>query len=92
MFGRSAARTAPRSRHVDVGELETVAFEHLREEPVGAAVEVVADDDVIAGREQVQHRRRRRHAAGEGAAVSARLRARRAAFSSATRVGLTVRL
>ena len=62
-FGVRAAwprATASRSRHVDVGEAQAVARENAFEEPVRAAVEIVADDDVVARRKQVEHGRRSR--------------------------------
>ena len=78
VFGRDRGAHRVEVAHVDVGKREAVALEHAREEPVGSAVEIVADDDVVARGEQIEHRRGRRHAAGKGASRSAPLRARRA--------------
>ncbi len=48
-------------------ELEVVALRlvDLREDPVGAAVDVVDRHDPVARRQQVEHRRDRSHAGGE---------------------------
>jgi hypothetical protein len=47
-----SGRTGARSReiaHVDVAKSQAVALEDAREQAKGAAVKVVADDDVIPG-------------------------------------------
>jgi len=55
---------------VDERELEPEAREHALEEPRGAAVEIVARDDVIAGRQRLQQRVRRREARGVAEAMA----------------------
>ncbi len=90
VLGRIAARTAATVGHVDVAELQAVARQHAREEPVRPAVEIVGHDDVIAGGEQVHHGRRRRHPRGEREAYRA-FSSAASCVSSATRVGFTVR-
>ncbi len=87
-----SARTARRDRVevalVDHVVLEAEAREHLVDEPVGAAVEVVGEDDVRAGaRDRGDQRVLGGHAGGERAA-RARPRARRARLERrARRVG-----
>ena len=49
VFGRIAARDRRDVRRVDVGEVELILPQHALEQPVGAAVGVVGDDDVVAG-------------------------------------------
>ena len=67
VIGGAHRREIPR---VNVGEAHAVALEHSREEAIGAAVKIVSDDDVVAGREQAQHRAGCGHAAGKRAAIS----------------------
>jgi len=58
---------------VDEVERQVVLLVHLREDAVGAAVHVVAGDDVVAGLEQVEHGVDRAHPGGERAAELAAL-------------------
>jgi len=51
---------------VDVGGRECVADEDLAQQPVGAAVEVLRDDEVVAGLQEKERRRDRRHPRGKG--------------------------
>ena len=69
------------------GELELVALRlvDLREEPVGAAVDVVHGDDPLAGRDEVHHRRRRAHAGREREAVLRALQRGEAGLERAAR-------
>ena len=71
MSGRSVAIRASPTRRREVGEREAVALrgEHLREEPVGAAVHVVHGHHELPGRDELEHRGDRRHAGREGEAV-----------------------
>ncbi len=86
-----AASRLAGSRHVDLGGLDAHRLHHLVEDAEGAAVDVVAGDDVVAratgcGGESWH----RRAAGGEGDAVLRALE-RREAGSSVWRVGLPVR-
>ena len=75
--GRSAA-----SRFVGIGQVDEAeavagaARAHALEQPEGAAVQVVAGDDVRAGVEQLEHGRDRGQPGGEGEAPARRLRGR----------------
>ena len=69
------------------GELELVALRlvDLREEPVGAAVDVVDGDDPLARRDEVHQRRRRAHAGREREAVLGALQRGEAGLERAAR-------
>ena len=58
---------------VDEARLDAERAQDLLEEPVRAAVHVVAADDVVAGTERVEEGRRRRTAAREGEGAGAAL-------------------
>ena len=86
-----------RAHRVEVGQrhrrvLDTPLPEHLVDQPEGAAVGVVGDDDVVAG---AQHRAQRAvgggHAGAERPAEACRPRPRPAPSPAPTRVGLPVR-
>ena len=79
-------------RGVDVAERQPVARQHLVEQPERAAVGVVGDDDVIAGREQLGDRVDRRHARGEGEAGPAALDRREVGFERGARRVLRARV
>jgi hypothetical protein len=66
-LGTQRAGQRQRIGQVDVGELVAGACAaHALEQAVGAAVHVVAGDDVRAGRQQFEHGGDRRQAGGEG--------------------------
>ena len=76
--GRIAARTASTSAMVRDRVLDAPTAGDLVEQPVGAAVGVVGDDDVVAGPEQrAQHGVLAGEAGGEGEPARRRPRARR---------------
>jgi len=52
--------------HVDVCDLDALVRHHGQQQAAGAAVDVVARHDVLAGLHQAHHRHQRRHAAREG--------------------------
>lgn len=56
----------PGVRHVDVGDLQAQAGGDALQEAGGAAVQVVACDDVLPRARQPHHRAQRRHAARKG--------------------------
>ena len=62
VFGWIAHSISPDVGRVDVGEVELVLPQHALEQPVGSAVRVVGDDDVIAGLEERHDRALGRHA------------------------------
>ena len=69
VVGRMARRTFSGFGGVDEGELDAVADDDLVEEARGAAVDVVAADDVVAGVEHGDQRGDGGHAAGEDVAA-----------------------
>ena len=75
---------------VDEGELHAEALEDLGEDPVGAAVEVVAGDDVVAGVQRLDDRRSGGHAGSEAQTVLGAFQGGQVGFK-ARRVGCTVR-
>ena len=73
VFGRMAARTRFGSRHVEERRLDAELLQHLVEDAERAAVDVVADEHVVAALQREQDGRRRRAAAAERDAVLAAL-------------------
>ncbi len=62
----SPQRHSPDVGHVDVRDLYALVRHHGQQQTAGAAVDVVARHDVLAGLHQAHHRDQRRHAAREG--------------------------
>ena len=88
VFGFIAVSTDFRIGHVDEGEIEIGgASPHAFEKPEGAAVKIVAHDDVRTAVEPIERRRHRRESGGKGPAA-------RAAFEigDATLVGAARRI
>ena len=84
--GGIAARRLARSVRSTKLKLEPgAALAHALEQAKGAAVEVVARDDVRAGVEQLEHRRDRRQARGEREACAAALQVGDAALEGEAR-------
>jgi hypothetical protein len=67
---RKGGRDRGDVRRVHVREREPVAFQHAIEQTIRAAVDVIADDRMIAGGEQVHDGRRRAHAAREAKTIT----------------------
>jgi hypothetical protein len=63
-------------REIRVSGVDACRAVHALEVAIGAAINVVTDDDLVAGRRQLGDRRRRRRAAGEGDPVAAALEGR----------------
>ena len=74
-----------RRREIRVGEAVALRSEHLREEPVGAAVHVVHRHRKLARRDELEHRGDRGHARGEGEAVLGLLERRQALLERGAR-------
>ena len=65
----SAQRHTPDVGHVDIRDLYALVRHHGQQQAAGAAVDVVARHDVLAGLHQAHHRHQRRHATREGKAL-----------------------
>ena len=57
---------APQIRHVHVADVHASARDDPREQAAGAAIDIVAGQDVFPVRHQPRERRERRHTAGKG--------------------------